>query len=173
MISTSQAVEILKNATYIPEKKIEAIARNLIDAGIIPKSRGRRVALMNLEQFCALMIAIHVASPGKDAAVTLATYFDLASVSGDKQYNSAGEHITLLLEKVMQTEVRVFTHCSIMIMLSHPRITINSSFDGERSFNYGHQTTDDKPRSYVEIPGATLFNIADQWRRTEAEAAGH
>lgn len=170
MISNSQAVEILKSATYIPEKKIEAVSRNLIDAGIIPKSRGRRIALMNLEQFCSLLIAIHVVTPGKEAASKYMEYFNLSPSHDESRYQSAGEHITSILGNYIGSKCDVSVNCSIMLMLSHPRISITSSVDGEDTFHYGLQTTDDKPRSYVEIPAATLIKIADLWRRQEAEA---
>ncbi|WP_434619326.1 hypothetical protein [Azospirillum sp. B2RO_4] len=173
MIATSRAVEILKKSTHVPEPQIRGMARRLIDEGFLPKSRGRRVAEMDIEQFTLLLLAIHVTAPKKGACEIAQSYFDLEGYHpGSAPFETVGKHIAAALRAYMENSESAEAHSlwgsiSVMIMLAHPYVTV-TSLRGTGKTEYGRRSTDEKPQTYVEFPAGTFARIAQLWSAPSA-----
>ncbi|MBP2302564.1 hypothetical protein [Azospirillum picis] len=177
MISTSRAVEILKKTTHVPEPQIRGMARRLIDEGFLPKSRGRRVAEMDVEQFALLLIAVHVTTPKKGACEIAQSYFDLEGYyPGAAPFRTAGKHIAAALRAYIENGETAVAHglwgsISVMVMLAHPYVTVTSLREVAKT-EYGRRSTDEKPKTYVEFPAGTFARIAQLWHLPAAPGGG-
>ncbi|WP_127088315.1 hypothetical protein [Aquabacter cavernae] len=77
MASVSQAVEAISVVTMTEEKTVNVYARALIDAGVLPKSRGRAIAHVRGEHVAKLLLAIALKPTIKEAAKVVEAYSEL------------------------------------------------------------------------------------------------
>lgn len=77
MASVSQLVEEVAKIMREPTESVNAYARALIDAGQLPKSRGRAIAQVSPRDIVALFTALCLEPKIKDAGETVRSYLDM------------------------------------------------------------------------------------------------
>lgn len=77
MASVSELVEDVAEVMQEPVETVSAYARALIDAGLLPKSRGRAIAQVTVEHIVKLFLAVAIAPKIKDAATEVSRYFNM------------------------------------------------------------------------------------------------
>lgn len=67
MQQVKTAVSIVSYVMGVPATRVNTIARELLDAGILPKSRGRDIKKIDAEQLAALVVAVAMADVATEA----------------------------------------------------------------------------------------------------------
>lgn len=105
MASVSELVEDVAEVMQEPVETVNAYARALIDAGLLPKSRGRAIAQVTRLHIVSLFAAVCLEPKIKDAAETVEKYLSLRLAGvpegAPKHISfSAGEYLTSLFEVI-------------------------------------------------------------------------
>ncbi|QCG97354.1 hypothetical protein E6C67_26640 [Azospirillum sp. TSA2s] len=77
MSSIMDAVNAIGEWTHVPPAKVKSIARKLIDDGVLPKSKGKRIAEISTPEFVKLLFACVASDTVADATQCAETYFSL------------------------------------------------------------------------------------------------
>lgn len=77
MASVSELVEDVAEIMSERVETVNAYARALIDAGMLPKSRGRAVAQVEIEHIVKLFLAVAISPKIKDAPEEVQKYFSM------------------------------------------------------------------------------------------------
>lgn len=67
MQTVSQTINDLSYVMGIPRTRVNTIARELIDAGVLPKSSGRDIKLIDATQLCGFVCALAMADKAAEA----------------------------------------------------------------------------------------------------------
>jgi hypothetical protein len=105
MASVSELVEDVAEVMKEPVETVNAYARALIDAGLLPKSRGRAIAQVTRLHIVTLFSAVCLEPKIKDAAETVEKYLSLRLAGvpegAPKHISfSAGEYLTAVFEVI-------------------------------------------------------------------------
>lgn len=82
MASISELVCDVSDVMGEPRETVTAFARALIDAGDLPKSRGRAIAQVSDEEIAKLMVIVALSPKIKDASKTLNRYWAMTPRAG-------------------------------------------------------------------------------------------
>jgi len=103
MASVSQLVEDVANIMNEPRETVNAYARALLDAGILPKSAGRAIAQVRLIDIVALFTAVCLQPKIKDVAQAVEKYLNMKmqgvnDAAPDHLKFSAGQYLCSFVE---------------------------------------------------------------------------
>jgi len=167
MLSVSGLVDILARVTDMPEDMISRIARRLIDASILPKSRGRSIAGVTSLHAFQLLIACAATDKPSEAPEIVKLYSDMTLMGGyTAEYKNFGDEGALLIKEAcnFNPEVwRALTYGYVRVRRHFPGGSIKEG--GGQEVDYLPQDFDLRPvptRVQIEarIPGDVLLHIA-------------
>ncbi len=170
MTSVSQLVDLLARVTGISENLISRHARYLIDAKILPKSRGRTIAKVSPKHAFKLLIAATATDRSSDTPRIVSRYWNM-TLSGDLvgEHKNFGEHGAFLIGEVLKFNYRVWTSFKdgfIQIQRHHPGASIEENdwetvyfphdFEGAGAMDHELSVV----RIEVHMPGFVICRIA-------------
>lgn len=162
MASVSQLVEDVANIMGEPRDSVNSYARALLDAGILPKSKGRAIAQVKAIDIVALFTAVCLQPKIKDVAKEVERYMNLKAVGGqDGPRNPeellAGDYLRGMVEAFIspsldqedRAERAAYMQCEIVFVQNWPEIVIRTKDEVIFRFNeydstqwpYWHQRT--------------------------------
>lgn len=127
MASVSQLVEAVSTVTMTERKTVNAYARALIDAGVLPKSRGRAIAHVNGEHVAKLVLAIALKSTIADAAEMVDMYSDFEADTSE----GTVKVIDMLADLLRAAsagglgEDAAWNEVSVRVLSSHPGVDVH------------------------------------------------
>ncbi|GAA4250642.1 hypothetical protein GBZ26_11805 [Azospirillum formosense] len=185
MPTVSEAVSYISAVTSLPAARINGIARQLIDDGLLPKSSGRRIETISKRQLCLLIFAVFVSDTVKDATRTAISY-DSLTICGDHEGNTkagaiygdtAGELFVKLINEFIVRDYVYGKNYNIYICTSvkYVRFEINDELmTNGNTENIEYSDADgriyltlDRPMFFAKIPGQTIMELASMWREED------
>lgn len=167
MLSVSQLVDLLARVTDISEDLISRHARYLIDAKILPKSKGRTIAKVSPKHAFQLLIVAAATDRPADAPDIVARYWAMTLWgSYTAGYHTFGEHGAFLIREASKFNCDIWKKLSIgyiRIQRHHPGGSIKEDL-GEpiRYLPKDFDRDSERPlvRIEAEIPGFVICQIA-------------
>lgn len=163
MIAASELIEYLPKLTGIPYATVRGHYRKLNEAGILPVSRGTKIAKLNSLHVVMLLLALLADVPAKDAVAAARAYYPLADDDGNK----IGDVLVNMLDSFRSlNEVGPLVYKSrIEFDCNTPRVCVVSECDDATNLEtlYGDQAkqwSDVCVRRSMTISGKVLFEIA-------------
>lgn len=191
MPTVAEAISILEQVTDIAPATLRGVARQLIDDGVLPKSSGRRIGMIDTHHFAKLLYACFCAKSIKDAT-RVAEAYDALLLSGGGATDDAtiidvyGETAGACLSRLIDNYVTLYREADrtasgkLSICLTHPHVEfmnthiVDAFNDGTHIAVYWTPGACDeeriarRPAIFAIIPMSTFEEIGRLWR----EAAG-
>lgn len=193
MPTVTQAAKIVSASMNVPLPTVKAIARQMIDDTILPKSSGRRVEKITIRQTTMLIVASLASEKIKEASSVAKTYDRLLYDSYDKKKHGddtcafeAGAYFASGLRSYISIGVRPSStewRGSVSINTVYPEINFNffggylegssREIRGTTARFFENDRKDDDLISYfpaktIRIPNSSFAALSFLWRRADS-----
>ena len=185
MTTVSQAVAILSHELGEDESFVRQIARRLIDAGILPKGKGRAVPKIDEAGVVNLLLAVLTTDNIASAESKAATYANLVA-KGESENSKFADFLGAALTDLRtgsmvacdddlinyaDLQFQIITTYPAVLLKNVPALPSTQKFKGTMVFvevgKSDRVWQTDKPIRSVTLPGQCLFQIANAMNQLE------
>jgi hypothetical protein len=162
LISASDLIPNLSKLTGLPEPTVRVFSRKLIEANILPLSRGSTIAKLNNRDVVMLLLSLLADVPAKNAAAAACAYYGLT----DEHGNKIGDVLVNILNSFRSVNdvAKLAIKSRIEVDCFAPRVCIiNETTEGALETLFGirdRQWTDVRVRRSMTVSGKVLFDLA-------------